>query len=361
MKSQVEKSNIICNRKCYIDLLKVIAIIMVLYNHRGGYWWGPSMDTPITFSIILKLVIAEICKAGAPLFFVCSGILLLGKDESLTYILRHRVMRIICVMSVLAVYNVIVGDFSLHGLYDFFFTGFNWFLYAYLLFLMMLPFLRELVKCEENMMVFFIFIVGVFYAVAGQAIVTNVNPLAGMTNNAQSIFYHNGTHGGWNIVYPVSGYFIYELLNRDDKISSILFKIITILGGCSVFVSILVYYRDLYLTNASNYEMIRQNFIYFPTLSIEAVLVKYNEKIASVLKIKGADIIKSLAELTFGIFLLETCTDIRKIWGPLTEDIVATLKLSDYNTILFKVLFAYVMYSIIVFTIRFVPLVKKIL
>ena len=44
MKSQVEKSNNICNRKCYIDLLKVIAIIMVLYNHSGAYWWGPLTE-----------------------------------------------------------------------------------------------------------------------------------------------------------------------------------------------------------------------------------------------------------------------------------------------------------------------------
>lgn len=360
MKSQVEKSNNICNRKCYIDLLKVIAIIMVLYNHRGGYYWEPNVGSPVTVFTITKLALAMMCKAGAPLFLIASGILLLGKDESFVYILKHRVSRICIAMIVLAIVNI-YKDVSFYGFYKCLLVDLNWYLYAYILFLLMLPFLRNLVKCDDNTKIIFIFMVGIFYAVAGQAIVTNVNPLAGMTNNAQSIFYHNGTHGGWNIVYPVSGYFIYELLNRDDKISSILFKIITILGGCSVFVSILVYYRDLYLTNASNYEMVRQNFIYFPTLSIEAVLVKYNEKIASVLKIKGADIIKSLAELTFGIFLLETCTDIRKIWGPLTEDIVATLKLSDYNKILFKVLFAYIMYSIIVFTIRSVPLVKKIL
>ena len=107
--------------------------------------------------------------------------------------------------------------------------------------------------------------------------------------------------------------------------------------------------------------MVRQNFVYFPSLSIEAILIKYDKKISSFLKIKGENIIKSLAELTFGIFLLETCTNIRSVWGPLTDSIVTTLKLSDYCTILFKLVFAFVMYSIIVFIIRLIPFVKKIL
>lgn len=360
MKSQVEKSNNICNRKCYIDLLKVIAIIMVLYNHRGGYYWGPNVGSPVTVFTITKLALAMMCKAGAPLFLIASGILLLGKDESFVYILKHRVSRICIAMIVLAIVNI-YKDVSFYGFYKCLLVDLNWYLYAYILFLLMLPFLRNLVKCDDNTKIIFIFMVGIFYAVAGQAIVTNVNPLAGMTNNAQSIFYHNGTHGGWNIVYPVSGYFIYELLNRDNKLSSILLRIIAILGGSSVVLSIFVYYKDLNLTNASNYEMVRQNFIFFPTLSIEAALIKYENKIASALKINGMKIIKSIAELTFGIFLLETCTNIRSVWGSLTDSIVATLKLSDYSTILFKVFFAFVMYSIIVFTIRLIPFVKKIL
>ena len=36
-------------RKYYIDILKIVAIIMVLYNHRGGYYWDPNVDSPITF------------------------------------------------------------------------------------------------------------------------------------------------------------------------------------------------------------------------------------------------------------------------------------------------------------------------
>lgn len=230
MKSKVKNSNNIYNRKCYIDLLKVIAILMVLYNHRGGYYWGPNVGSPITVFTITKLALAMLCKAGAPLFFIASGILLLGKDESFVYILKYRVSRICIAMLVLSIVNM-YKDVSFYGFYKCFFVDLNWYLYAYILFLLMLPFLRNLVKCDDNTKIIFIFIVGFFYAVAGQAIVTNINPFAGMTNNAQSIFYHNGTHGGWNIIYPISGYFMYELLNRDSKLSSTLYKIIAVLGG----------------------------------------------------------------------------------------------------------------------------------
>lgn len=71
------------------------------------------------------------------------------------------------------------------------------------------------------MMLIFVFIVGVFYAVAGQAIVTNVNPLAGMTNNAQSIFYHNGTHGGWNIIYPIETKHRPHFIVKESNIETI--------------------------------------------------------------------------------------------------------------------------------------------
>lgn len=217
------------NRKCYIDILKVVAIIMVLYNHRGGYYWGPNVGSPITFWTVVKLMLGMLCKAGAPLFFMASGILLLNKEEKIGYILKHRVSRICIVMIIFSIINI-YKDATLYGFYRCLFLDLNWYLYAYLLFLLMLPFLRKLVKCDDNTMLLFIFIVGVFYAIAGQAIVTNINPLAGLTNNAQSIFYHNGTHGGWNIIYPISGYFLYVLMYKENKESSALLKLITLLG-----------------------------------------------------------------------------------------------------------------------------------
>ena len=219
-------------RKYYIDILKIVAIIMVLYNHRGGYYWGPNVDSPITFLTVVKLMLGLLCKAGAPLFLVASGILLLNKEEKIGYILKHRVSRICAVMIILAIINT-YKDVSLYGFYKCLFLDLNWYLYAYLLFLLMLPFLRKLVKCDDNTMLLFIFVVGAFYAVSGQAIVTNINPLAGLTNNAQSIFYYNGTHGGWNIIYPLSGYFIYKLLQKENKISSVVFRLITFLGRLS--------------------------------------------------------------------------------------------------------------------------------
>ena len=61
--------------------------------------------------------------------------------------------------------------------------------------------------------------------------------------------------------------------------SFVLFWVIIVLSVCSLAISVFIYYWDLHLTNAANYEMVRQNFICFPTLSIEAIAIKCDKKI----------------------------------------------------------------------------------
>ena len=94
-------------------------------------------------------------KVAVPLFFMVSGALLLGREESLVQVLRHRVLRMLAVLALFLLaqnaYYVSIGKISLtEGLLNLPFASSpawaSWFLLAYTAFLLMLPLLRLLAQ-----------------------------------------------------------------------------------------------------------------------------------------------------------------------------------------------------------------------
>jgi surface polysaccharide O-acyltransferase-like enzyme len=71
------------NRLIHLDLLRLIAIFLVIFNHTGerGYiLFISKMGSPIS---LLYMAASVFCKIAVPLFFMISGALLLKKEESL--------------------------------------------------------------------------------------------------------------------------------------------------------------------------------------------------------------------------------------------------------------------------------------
>jgi surface polysaccharide O-acyltransferase-like enzyme len=73
----MEQSGIIAKAKqraIYIDVLRIIACIMVIFNHtneRGFYRY--VTDTPGTMLSIWNLFFSIACKSAVPIFFMMSG------------------------------------------------------------------------------------------------------------------------------------------------------------------------------------------------------------------------------------------------------------------------------------------------
>ncbi|MCM1065213.1 MAG: acyltransferase family protein [Eubacterium sp.] len=147
--------NVQKKRVAYLDILRVIAIFTVFFIHTGdagihyylnassqaGYWIGTFMATASQHCV--------------PLFFMITGALLLKKEESIGYVLRHRVLRmaVVIVLTMGFMYCLRVLGGGQAGLYDFFYllysgTGWpqQWFLYTYISVLLILPFLQKLVR-----------------------------------------------------------------------------------------------------------------------------------------------------------------------------------------------------------------------
>lgn len=147
--------------KMHLDLLKLLAIFLVLFTHTGnnGFWlWLETPERPWHFFLLAFSVLAMV---AVPLFFMVSGALLLNREESYRDIFFHRVLRyavtLVIVSFILYVYNL----YSRNNLNSFSITDFLtklyqgristplWYLYAYLAFLIMLPLLRKIAAAME--------------------------------------------------------------------------------------------------------------------------------------------------------------------------------------------------------------------
>lgn len=78
------------NRKSYIDLLKIMAIYMVLFNHtkdKGFILFTIAQGSKLYPFYLFNAIWIKI---AVPLFFMTSGALLLGKEESIGQILKKE-------------------------------------------------------------------------------------------------------------------------------------------------------------------------------------------------------------------------------------------------------------------------------
>lgn len=153
-------------RNISFDLIRILAIFLVMYNHRETYIFYHHVPH-MGLRYILSMCGAAFCKCGPPLFFMVSGALILHKKESFRRIFQHRILRILIVMVILSILIVTLIPDS-DSFLKTFFSGLNWYLYAYIGYLLMLPFLRILVNhmTRKDMRLFFI-LTAIAYSVSG--------------------------------------------------------------------------------------------------------------------------------------------------------------------------------------------------
>lgn len=143
-------------KKIYFELIRIFAIVLVLFNHTSAFHL--PFCTPLSgINEIVFLFISIFDKVAVPLFFMVSGALLLHKEESLRQLFSKRVFRyivLICLFQVVQhLYALFIlkepvtfRSFLLDCVHGHAANAAVWFLYAYLSFILLLPFLRVMVK-----------------------------------------------------------------------------------------------------------------------------------------------------------------------------------------------------------------------
>ena len=284
-------------KRISLEIIRIIAICMVIFNHTGenGFeMFRTAYGTPLWYLVILLDIVS---KAGVPLFFMISGVLLLNKEETLKELFIKRVLR----------YGIIILLFSFiyyvrlyihHPEYGFsmkyFFTYIYstpfiipyWFLYSYLSFLLILPVLRAVVKSlKENE----------YLWILGFSVLLWMSPVWENIFNLEPINISNGLNASF-VVFPILGYGIANVIS--DKYynymsRTILFVVFILNWLCSVYMNIVEFKEtgELSGSNLDRFAGIPTIVIfYFIIYCFDKKTIKIPERMERVVSIVGGGV-----------------------------------------------------------------------
>lgn len=153
-------------KKIYLEVIRIIAVLLVIFNHTDGFIYYTVPGN--IFTHLYSLILAILCRMAVPLFFMVSGALLLGKEESLSELFRKRIARMLIVLVAVSAFyyllDMVLGRLASPGAGDFIFrlltNGIRdsfWFLYAYIGILVLLPFFRRVAPfCKGKLVLYLI-------------------------------------------------------------------------------------------------------------------------------------------------------------------------------------------------------------
>lgn len=213
------------NRAEHIDILRIIACFMVIFNHTDerGFWRYAYNDRGTALWIV-NLIPSIACKPAVPIFFMISGALLLRKNESIkkTYGRIRKILFDLVLFSILyfAVDSYLNGNkFDLKEIVSTMIQSnywHLWYLYSYIIFIVTLPFFRDFAQNLRfrNFKILYVLAIvtmGIFPII--EYFFGGINPCLKPSWITINIF-----------IYPLVGYMIENKINSDSVKSRHIFQ-----------------------------------------------------------------------------------------------------------------------------------------
>lgn len=336
------------HRNSQLDFVRIVAILLVFYNHYYCYDFFLNSSNPGILHYIL-LIPSIICKCGPTLFFMISGALLLKRKENYSSDVFRRVKK----FSV-AIFAIVFLKFcfnrSFSNAVSLLLNGLNWYFYAYLGFLLLLPVYRSIVsnlKIEDWKYIFILVIItNILFSIfrvlnIDVAVLNNLQPLASPWASS-----------AWQCIFPLMGYFIIENKELFIKYEKKIFS------GCliSILLSMILIRIDIIKNGGANYEMLHQYYTILPSIYIFGSIISEDKKMSKNIYLNK--FISICAPLTFGMFILETQTNLGGfLFMKMYQLLGANMKriLISWIAIILK----FIIFSIIVYLLRLIPLVRR--
>ena len=287
-------------RFAHLDLLRLIACFLVVFNHTQGCIKLYEYDTgALTVLLFVRLFIAMTVKINVPVFYMITGSLLLSRDRDYKDIFG----RIFKMFAILLGFSI-VSHFCYKG--EFYIPGFirnfasatvdgagpYWYLYAYLGILLILPFLRSIAVRMKTR--------DVFYLIGVRFIIGAVIPMLFLIANSITGSNMHIAHEFQPAIiivdcvfYPLIGYGLDRCFDEKETFYSnrilltALFVAAGILGAVAFLIS----------GGGESFD----GFVFIMVISVFVFVKK------SVLKSghRADGVISALGALTFGIYLLD--------------------------------------------------------
>ncbi len=295
----------------HLEALRIIAIYFVIFNHtkNNGFFLFSVTTNPVLREIYLFMSIA--CKLAVPLFYMISGALLLGKEESLGKVYKKRVLRMVITLIAMSLFYRIYFNLKNGLAFDFMYfleqlygsqTYYTlWYLYSYIALLMMLPLLRKM-ACNIEMREY-IYLAGMSLLFVG------VIPILEYRLSQDEVTMNSYLQGALfttvSIVFFLMGYFFEHVLPE---------KYYTLKNACiGLILSVVCIVICCYMTNyrinvtgvciESESQTFHNSLIAIPTYTMFFCVKLFFMKKSVPAKVKK--MICFVGGTTFGIYLLE--------------------------------------------------------
>lgn len=334
----------------YVELLRVIAIFFVVFNHTRNIGYSLYTEVEGGFSYWTSLSMSILCKIAVPIFFMISGGLLLGKQETLKQLFSKRILRYVVVILIFTFlqYLRIVRVHPEEGFQPttwllYCYSG-NiiepyWFLKSYLSMLLILPFLRLLVSVMGKRE--YLFLVGI------RAVITLISLIyiyTGFTSNISFPFHVD------IIFYPLTGYFLMNMLAQDN---CRYLKVKSLVGLLLAFLTLIVFQVNAFFKSRGTY-VDDFHTVYVWILAVLVLLLIKRIKIKTVVVQK---MICTMGSCAFGVYLIE---DVARNQVQRIVPAIVPFFGKFWASIVFTLLSVLVS-MLVIYLVRKIPLVKKLI
>ena len=319
-------------RLLYVDVLKICSAWLVIYCHLPAYHYSFEHHNQYQIFFMIISMFARLC---VPVFFMCSGILLLDKEESWPDVFRKRVLKVILTILVFgAVYYLLTasrggyGDTITPSPWHFItlivrneIDGAYWYLYAYLGFLFVLPIVRRGVRQITASEIRVLLVIHFVTSSAVPIINLILDSLAGPDN-----IYRLSVPEPFSVpfamtrafFYPVLGYFIDSRVDTEKiKTRHIVLMFFTL--ALCIAISCICTLAEGSLTGVYT-----QNYVLLFDYVIAFIVFLLVKRILQRRQFRRPGIprrINAFAQLTYGIYLLDPILRLliyREVYGAAT-------------------------------------------
>ena len=346
-------------KKLYLEMMRILCILTVLFCHRPAYH-STDVYQAVTLSYAVKALISIVFRCCIPIFFMISGILLLGREESIKKIYTHRVPRMIAAM----VLAFLMYTFCFPGRPDLqaMIRPVNWFFYAYLGFLMLLPVYRSVaIYSKKDTVVYLLCLMFIAYTGYG------VMMTAGLENETVTNVFHylNTDHWPnelWALMFPLTGFFLVHLSDKgfSEKEIRIFWTVTAVLAALSVIAAFLFYLQAVRTENTLMRDGAQQYFLFAPSCLLfgaeRALFTKAEEKLNG----RGEKLLTCLGASVFGIFMIEVQTPYSWLLYEKIEPLTMPL-IGPYLPSAVSAVAEFVIYAAVISLLRLIPPVRKVL
>lgn len=344
------------NKKVYLEAVRIIAVLLVIFNHTDGsvYYTLPCNIGTYLYSLILTIF----CRMAVPLFFMVSGALLLAKEESLSELFKKRIVRMITVLVTVSLlyylFDIVRGRIEAPGAGDFLSrlagNGIResfWFLYTYICALLLLPFFRKAAPYLNKRLI--------LYLVGLKAVFDFLVPLISLVTGAAFSFDPGFVSGCYYDMFL--GYYL-SREEADAQVHSGNRQMHVSIGKMAVLLAALVAFNGVLMYGlkqiTGSYHTAALDYFVFLTAPLAFIIIKKGMMQISA-ESSGGKIILALGSCVFGIYLFDNFVrwQLLPAYLFLSEKTVGVLANSVYVALTFGGGFIYT------WILRKIPVIRK--